>query len=255
MTQHEKWRVAPFIIALTVLLAVLMVAEPAAAQTDRSPGPNEVLQPRVPLRDPQHILFKRGVWSWKEIRDRNVVKQDRDYSCGAASLCTLLKYYWGDNVTEQMILDKLDKMLTPAEIKDRIKDGLSLTDLRRVSVKLGYLASIGTVSYEQLTQSKIPVLVALKIGKFNHFVVFRGADYYYVYLADPARGNIRTPIDEFLTQWQKNAILVVAKKDQDIRENSPLAVRPEESYQGAMNRVVIQKQLAAPVVFFPVVPH
>ncbi len=134
-------------------------------------------------------------------------------------MCTLLQYYWGDKVNEQKVLEQLDAMLKPAERRERIKEGLSLTDLRRVSVKLGYVASIGTLTFEQLSQSKIPVLVPLTIGKFNHFAIYRGTDGFYVYLADPARGNVRTRIDEFQKQWQKNAILVVAKKDQDLREN------------------------------------
>jgi uncharacterized protein len=207
---------------------------------------------RDPIRDPGHT-FQKFIWSWKDIRDRNVVKQNRDYSCGAASLCTLLQYYWGDKVNEQKVLNSLDAMLKPAERRDRIKEGLSLTDLRRVSVKLGYVASIGTLTFEQLSQSKIPVLVPLTIGKFNHFAIYRGSDGFYVYLADPARGNVRTRIDEFLKQWQKNAILVVAKKDQDLRENAPLTLTAEEVYLGTLNRVFIEKQVANPIIAAPFV--
>jgi len=234
--------------ALAVAISLVFWTPPsdsfAAPPDDPSEKPWTEL--RDPIRDPDHI-FQRFVWSWKDIRDRNVVKQNRDYSCGAASLCTLLRYYWGDNVTEQKVLDTLDEMLNRDERRDRIKNGLSLTDLRRVSVKLGYLASIGTLSFDQLTQSKIPVLVPLTIGEFKHFAIYRGTDGYYVYLADPARGNIRTPINEFVKQWQMNAILVVAKKDQDLRENAPLALTAPEVYLGTLNRVVIQKQVAAPI--------
>jgi uncharacterized protein len=221
----------------------------AADKVEPVPASDEkpLVEMRCPVRDPQHV-FQRGVWSWRELKDKNVVKQNRDYSCGAASLCTLLKYYWGDNVTEQKVLDALDKMLTPEERKDRIKNGVSLTDLRKVCVKMGYLASIGTLSFEQLSQSKIPVLVGLKIGKFYHFAVYRGQDGYYVYLADPARGNIRGPINEFIDVWQKNAILVVAKKDQDIKENSPLSLKPEEIYLGTLNRFLIQQLVSKPLV-------
>jgi predicted double-glycine peptidase len=222
--------------------ADMLVPTPAPAAGDEKP----LVEMRCPVRDPQHI-FQRGVWSWRELKDKNVVKQNRDYSCGAASLCTLLKYYWGDNVTEQKILDEVDKMLTPAERKERIQNGLSLTDLRRVCVKLGYVASIGTLSFDQLSQSKIPVLVGLKIGKFYHFAVYRGTDGYWVYLADPARGNVRGPIKDFVDAWQKNAILVVAKKDQDIKESSPLSLKPEEIYLGTLNRVVIQKLVSQPL--------
>ncbi len=219
-----------------------LVPIPAPASDDEKPR----TETRCPIRDPQHV-FQRGVWSWRELKDKNVVKQNRDYSCGAASLCTLLKYYWGDNITEQKILDTVDTMLTPADRKDRIQNGLSLTDLRKVCVKLGYVASIGTLSFDQLSQSKIPVLVGLKLGKFYHFAVYRGTDGYWVYLADPARGNMRGPVNEFIDVWQKNAILVVAKKDQDIKENSPLSLKPEEVYLGTLNRFVIQKLVSQPL--------
>jgi predicted double-glycine peptidase len=120
-------------------------------------------------------------------------------------------------------------------------------------VKLGYVASIGTLTFEQLSQSKIPVLVPLTIGKFNHFAIYRGSDGFYVYLADPARGNVRTRIDEFLKQWQKNAILVVAKKDQDLRENAPLTLTAQEVYLGTLNRLFIEKQVANPIIAAPFV--
>jgi predicted double-glycine peptidase len=225
-------------------------ANSTAVWADTSGTPADEKPPvemRSPIRDPQHE-FQGRVWSWKELKDKNVVMQVRDYSCGAASLCTLLKYYWGDNVNEQKILNELDKMLTPAERKDRIQEGLSLTDLRKVCVKMGYLASIGTLTFEQLSQSKIPVLVGMKIGKFYHFAVFRGTDGFYVYLADPARGNIRGTVKEFVEIWQKGAILVVAKKDQDLKENSPLSLKPEDSYLGTLNRVAFQKLISQPLV-------
>jgi uncharacterized protein len=231
-------------VTVSIAAVALSATALAAPPVDNSEKPWTEL--RAPLRDPDHV-FREWVWSWKDIRDRNVVKQNRDYSCGAASLCTLLQFYWGDKVNEQKVLDALDAMLKPAERKERIKNGLSLTDLRRVSVKLGYLASIGTLTFEQLSQSKIPVLVPLTIGKFNHFVVYRGTDGLYAYLADPARGNVRTRIDEFNKQWQKNAILVIAKKDQDLRENAPLSLTAPEVYLGTLNKVIIQKQVAAPI--------
>jgi predicted double-glycine peptidase len=159
----------------------------------------------------------------------------------------LLKYYWGDNVTEQKILDTVDKMLTPEERKERIQNGLSLTDLRKVAVKLGYVASIGTLTFDQLSQSKIPVLVGMKIGKFYHFAVYRGTDGYWVYLADPARGNFRGPVKEFVDTWQKNAILVVAKKDQDIKEDSPLSLKAEDIYLGTLNRLMFERLISQPL--------
>jgi uncharacterized protein len=47
--------------------------------------------------------------SWKEFRDQNIVKQDLDYSCGSASIATLLNNYYNQNVTEEQVLKIIDK--------------------------------------------------------------------------------------------------------------------------------------------------
>lgn len=207
-------------------------------------------QLRAPVRDAQRVM-QRDVWSWKELQERNIVMQKRDFSCGAAALATLMQYYWGDQITEHQILKQFDTLLTQDEVRDRIENGLTLTDLRRVSVKMGYLSTIGTLRFDQLVQSKVPVIVGLTVGEFKHFVVFRGAYGDYVYLADSARGNIRVPVNDFVKQWQKNAVLVVAKPKSEPKTWSPLSVREDEVYQGHLNRVEIQKQLGRSVVRTP----
>ena len=55
--------------------------------------------------------------------------QGADYSCGAAALATVLRYFWQDNVSETKILDTIMDFLTKAEIKDRMDNGLSIDDL------------------------------------------------------------------------------------------------------------------------------
>ena len=79
-----------------------------------------------------------------------------DYSCGAAALATVLRYYWGDRVGEEDILQALFKTLTPEERQDRFKHGLAISDLRRVAVNMGYLSTIGTISLEQLSEAPHP---------------------------------------------------------------------------------------------------
>lgn len=49
------------------------------------------------------------VKSWKALRDAEVVKQNLDYSCGAASLATLLNGFYGQGVTEEALLKAMDK--------------------------------------------------------------------------------------------------------------------------------------------------
>ena len=154
------------------------------------------LASRAPMRDRDHEIQVR-VPSYVDLRNRNIVMQKHDYSCGAATLATILRYYWGDNVTEEDVLKPLIAMLTPEETKDRYKHGLAISDLRRVAVKMGYLSSIGTMSFEKLAGAKVPLIIPLKLGKHEHFVVYRGIAGGRVYLADPIRGNVRPTIAEF----------------------------------------------------------
>ncbi len=196
---------------------------------------------RAPLRDGEHIT-RKYVRSWQEIRRQNIVMQRRDYSCGAAALATVIRYYWGDDVGEELFLKELDKMLTPEEARDRVKNGLALTDLRRVAVKTGYRATMGKLTFEKLTKSRVPVVLGITVDGHDHFAVYRGTDGQRVYLADPIRGNIRVPTETFLRQWQKNAVLVIAKPGAKVRDVSPLSVRQDEICLGQLNWQYVRRQ-------------
>jgi len=207
------------------------------------------LAQRVPTRDDAHIV-RKFPRSWKEIQVQNVVMQQRDYSCGAAALATLTRYYWGDNTSEKLFLDEVDKVLpTKEEIKDRVENGLTMTDLKKAAEGAGYDVLLGTARFEQLIESKVPVIVGLtmhmgvKQTEFRHFVVYRGFDGWWVYLADPIRGNVRVSAPEFVQQWQRNAVLIVAKPDTDPRKNSPLTVHRGEMYLGTLNYLEARKAL------------
>jgi predicted double-glycine peptidase len=181
-------------------------------------------------RDPQRI-FEKEIYSWKSLHEQNVVMQQYDYSCGAASVATICRYFWGDNITERDFLEAVLQTLTPEELKDRLKNGLSLTDLRKAAVKKGYLASIGKRDLMDLREAKVPVVVRIAKEDFEHFVVLRGFVEDRVFLADPVRGNIRMSIQDFMIQWNNGSskdgvIFVVAKPRAKLPEYSPLLVRP-----------------------------
>lgn len=207
-------------------------------------------KPRSPVRDPEHV-FQRHVKSWREIKRQNVVMQRRDYSCGAAALATLLRYHWEDPISEDDVLRAVLRVLTIEELKERIQNGLSLTDLRRTSVQMGYQATIGRLEFEKLSESRIPLIVGIVVEDFDHFVVFRGTDGVWVYLADPARGNIRVPVHEFTSQWQQNAVLVVVKPGVEPTKISPLSVDPLEVILGETNRLWVRDQVSGPVGGLP----
>ena len=135
------------------------------------------------------------VKSWKTLRDERVVKQDLDYSCGAASLATLLNEYYGQSVTEDQMLDAMDTGDFMA----------SFEDMRRALAQFGFLAAGFAASYDQLAKLKMPVIVYLKHRKGGHFSVLRGIDEKTAWLADPSLGNRTYSRWQFLDMWDTQA--------------------------------------------------
>ncbi len=175
--------------------------------------------------------------------------QKQDYSCGAAALATIAYFYWGDNVDEAKFLNLLPRLkLTLDEMRDRVQNGLTLTDLRDIANLAGYDATMGKVQLSQLAEAKVPLIVGLTVRGHDHFVVFRGTDGEYAYLADPIRGQIRTPLDEFTEQWQRNAILVLAKRGAEVKKINPMGVRQDEVDRGALNRQLVLENGLMPII-------
>ena len=78
-------------------------------------------------------------------------------------------------------------------------------------------------------------------------MVYRGTDGIYVYLADPIRGNMRVRSHEFIKQWQKNAILAIAKPGVKVKEYSRLSITGEELFLGKINDQVIRTATERPI--------
>lgn len=225
--------------ALALLLAYGAASPRCQAQTPQLWRPPAL---GVPVRDAQKEIAKSPI-PWNMIRARNIVLQQRDYSCGAAALATLLRYYWGEPIEEIDVIKEIEAMLTPEELRDRVQNGLSITDLRRTAVKLGFQSAIGTMTVEKLKESKVPVIVALDQDKYNHFVVIRAFYGGYAYLADPIRGNVRITESEFTSQWIKNTLLVVIRKGQTQSTVSQLGIYPGEIDPTCLNRQMIRTRV------------
>jgi predicted double-glycine peptidase len=154
----------------------------------------------------------------KELRDRYIVKQALDYSCGAAALATLLSFYYGDMTSEAEILTLLKEQLTPEELAIKAERGFSLLDLKKVAIKKGYRAEGIKLTPQQLIRLVAPVIVFVEPQGYKHFSVLRGTQNGMVYLADPSRGNLRMRIDQFAGQgneWQEGIIFVLGKKGEE----------------------------------------
>ena len=159
---------------------------------------------------------KVKVQSWKEKRDLNIVKQDYDYSCGAASIATLLNNFYGQNINEKDILDAMKKEEMAA----------SFYDMQMVLPQFGFIAKGYALSFDELAKIKIPVIVYLHYRKNNHFSVLEGINHNTVLLSDPSLGHISMSREQFIQSWHTTnentagKILAILPANNDIKNNA-----------------------------------
>jgi hypothetical protein len=142
-----------------------------------------------------------------EQRYRNVVRQAYDYSCGAAALTTVLKFYLGRNLNERQVMEGL---LHYGE-KERIVErrAFSMLDMKRLVSALGYPAGGFRATIADLEELDHPAIVPIEHAGFKHFVVVRAIRDGRVFIADPSVGNISFTLAQFKEKWDKNLLFIV----------------------------------------------
>ena len=142
-----------------------------------------------------------------EIRHDRVVIQKWDLSCGAAALATLLRYQFGEPVTEREIAGALMGRAEYVEHPEliQVREGFSFLDLKRYvqsyrGAGLYTGEGLGQLDLNDLIE-RAPLMVAVNALGYNHFVVFRGVMGDRVLVADPAWGNRTMTIDKFQRMW------------------------------------------------------
>lgn len=129
--------------------------------------------------------------TWQAIQKKNVVKQNVDYSCGSASLATILTYFYNQPTAESQVIKDLALN----------KQMASFQDLANVSQKYGFIGKGIATNYDSLKKIKIPAIVYLNHNRTDHFSVLRAIDDTHVYLADPSWGNRTLTRKQFEKIW------------------------------------------------------
>lgn len=195
-------------VALLLALALLLPALPAAADVIGGvlPGGGVI---RSPVR------------SWEALKFEHVVRQHTDFSCGAASVATILKYAYGRQVTESQVLRGMLKTSNEKIVRSR---GFSLYDIQQyVEKRLGMRGVGYRVGLDKLLKVRIPVIVLLDLGGYKHFVVLRHATATHVSLADPALGNRTVKTSRFQQEWNGIIFAIIGK---GYRPHNPLIGTP-----------------------------
>lgn len=197
----------------------------------------------------QEPLMRRPQ-SWQARRYANVVRQVLEFSCGSASLATLLTFFLGRPTTEMEVITLL-RQRYPAETEWRRKreQGFSFEDIIFAAERLGFAAQAARIEVPQLPQIAGPVIVHLNKGAWEHFSVLRAAREGFYYIADPVQGQVTMLEHEFRREFT-GAVLAVWRRGRGVPTASPLqAVRDGVSLERSISRMI---NPPLPGVSFPI---
>lgn len=157
---------------------------------------------------PGGSLINKKMVTMRGRKFENLVRQNTDFSCGAAALATILRHGYGQDTNEREVMAGLLKISDAETVRHY---GFSLLDLKHYLEKLGMRGRGYNVSAERLADIKVPVIVLLDIKGYRHFVVFRTARSGLVHVADPALGNREMPIEDFIEAWNGVIFAVIGQ--------------------------------------------
>lgn len=151
-------------------------------------------------------MINKHVVSMAEARYQYVVRQQTDFSCGAASLATILKFAYGLDVDEIAVMQGLLQVSNPEIV---MRKGFSLLDLKNYVESQGFRARGYRVTLERLRAIRVPTIIMLNLDGYKHFVVFKRILDDQVFIADPALGNKALPLDKFMRAWETRVVFAV----------------------------------------------
>lgn len=160
----------------------------------------------------QAVKIREELTPVSETAKAGIVKQQYDYSCGSAALATLLRYYLGEDLSEEEIIRGL---LAYGDAKQIEKlRAFSLLDMKRFVEALGYKGAGFKAEIDDLKTLGRPCIIPINLYEYVHFVVFKGIYGDHIFFADPAMGNISFTLQKFSEIWHQNVIFVVPPKDE-----------------------------------------
>lgn len=161
---------------------------------------------------PNGAVYTAPVESMAERRFRHLVRQQTDYSCGAASLATILKHAYHLDADEATVIEGMLNLADPEIVAQR---GFSLLDIKHYVESLGMRGRGYRIDEERLRSLRVPGIALMDVRGFRHFVVLKQVVGDHVEVGDPILGNRSVPFDEFLESWPSRAVFVVIGSDFD----------------------------------------
>ena len=172
----------------------------------------------------------KPVRTFRDLRYRDIVRQQFDFSCGSAALATLLRGTYGMEADEK---DLIRKMITRDNAKRVVQQGFSMLDMKRYVETTGMHAQGFRIDSKALYRLQIPVVALQDYKGYKHFVVIKGAEAGRVYVADPALGHRVVSEEEFAKGW--NGIVLAVTGDRPLVASAIVDGRGSPALRGRVD--------------------
>ncbi|MGU7779450.1 C39 family peptidase [Burkholderia sp. PU8-34] len=190
------------------------------------------------------VPLTKHLQSMRDLRYRDIVNQQFDFSCGSAALATLLKYGYDIDIPETEMIRRMMAFSTPDVV---VKNGFSMLDMKKFVETLGLRGRGFRVGIDALYHLQIPVLVLMNLDGYEHFVIVKHAENGRIFLADPALGNRIVLEQDFARTWNGLVFAVLGKP---FKEDSPLLQNNESLALKLRDQALNTGSAAIPFVEF-----
>nr|WP_284047752.1 C39 family peptidase [Halomonas gemina] len=172
-----------------------------------------------------------------------VVRQQYDFSCGSASVATLLTFHYQRETTEAEVFES---MIRAGDAEQIQRHGFSMLDMKRYLDAQGLNADGFRISLDDFIRIGVPAITMVDTGGYKHFVVVKGIDDDNILVGDPAAGTQVVPREHFESLW--NGTVLGAREEIEIARNhfnheQDWAVRPDSPLSRGVNRSSIGASL------------
>lgn len=181
--------------------------------------------------------FSVDVTSFKGRKFQTIVPQRYDYSCGSASVATLLTYHFDRPTTERDAFEKMWKLGNQERIR---REGFSLLEMKRYLESLGYKADGFKVEISEIGRFGLPSIVMIQVNGYKHFVVVKGMQDGWALVGDPALGLRKWKLSE-LEEAQAGDVVFVIHSNEELGQRhfnaeNEWALTPKAPFGNALDR-------------------
>jgi len=160
----------------------------------------------------------KPVLSIMDKRYVGIVRQNTDFSCGAAAVATILRHAYQQQTDEHRVMSGMLAIANPVIVE---RYGFSMLDMKQYVQMLGMRARGYQLNDTELRQVRVPTIALLNLRGYQHFVVLKAIDSENrVYIADPVLGNRIIDFNEFKKSWNGILLAIIGE---GYRKNNILA--------------------------------